>query len=861
MKSKLAVAISFLAIGGISAAYGVVDERVYAEDAEVASPLVLDTDVLINAYLGVTVTYSGGISGAGKLMKTGEGTLVLSGANTFTGDLEALEGQIQLSSPLSPSAGTGTVVLGGGRVVCKVANALDSSKIKWTDAAGTLDVNGYATTVLLDGDSTPVLEKGTIGYEVINSTASKPTVTVLTIAEGTDVYVRFSGNMTLTPSTKNIRLKNRRHDITGFSIGADRMYIDEGTVIRGVTAFTANSGSRTLCVTSEEPDCFSDLKSITIGKSRLQLNSQTILSEFSRRGDMQLVVSSGNASNAGLVLPTADSWFIVKSLTAGSGATVSPGRYQASDYYGLSSGAYSRGYLVVEGDRNTAASESIVWSGGTAADLATPSNWTGAEPTDLSNPANCYSAQITSGSSATLSEMAFFSGFQFGGGLSGFSVGTAGDTECLRIDGDGITFGEKVNPSAARTFEFFCPVVLNSSATLTIPENDRLVFHNGASINADGVKLDGAGTLVFAGGTNYVEGAITFTNGTIAASGAVKGGGSVAVLSDSRRTIWLNGADFAVPVTNASASVQNLNIDTESDASVTNVIRGITAGATFTLYLRENRVFVIDGLHADGKITFAAISGSNSDGATVIFRNVSQSSRSDGYFASQHSTRLVLDSSDIGDGRRLMMNKAGGRIEFIRDDWYSAATAAKATAGAFHSDNGRFELNATHQYCSYIDGAAPIDGDAGSAIEIGRGTGTTYAGAIGGAASLVMNGSGTQTLSAASTTTGDIVVKSGTLVLAAGATWKNAGTVRVVGGTLEVGANCPFDSEGTRLEIAGEGVLSLPGSFVQVESAYVDGVKVDARCYSAANPGLFGGRLVGAGSLQVGKPGFMLIVR
>ena len=837
---------------------------VYTEDTTVTDALVLDDDVLIDVYPGVTVTYSGEVSGSGRLFKVGAGTLVLAGANSFAGSLEAERGEVRLTTPLSAAT---KVVLGRGRVVCGVANALGPAKVVWTAPEGTLDVKGYETTVLLGTDSTPELAKGATGYEVINSTSSEPDVAVTTEAEKTSVYVRFSGKMTLKPSKKNMVLKNRRHEITGFSMEAS-VTIGEGTVIRGVTSFTASSGALTLTVSSEERECFADLVSIKIGKSRFNLSSQVILSEFSRRGNIALAVVSGKAGDAALLLPTADSRLVVKSLTDGSGAGVSAGCYQAKDYFKLqSSGSpYSRGWVVVEGGRNAEAAKSITWAGDAAADLATPSNWTDAESKplseteDLTTPANVYAAHVTSGTTATLSKTVFLGELQIGGDLSGFTVGTEGDTECLRIDGAGITFVAKTDTVAERTFEFFCPVILNSSAALTIPAGDRLIFHNGASINADGLALDGGGMLELVGGVNYIDGDITMTDGSIAASGTVTGGGSIAIPTGTRK-IWLNGADFDVPVTVTEAV--NLAFDTTSDAGTTNVIRNFKTTMTSQIAFREDHVFVIDGLAAYTKISFAALSGSTSDGATVIVRDVTQGNRSkDGIFAALHSMKLILDSSETGTGRKLMIYKTGGRIEFVRDNWFSAAAAAIATAGAFESDAaGRYNLGGTHQFCSYIEGNAAIDGAAGSVVEIACGADSTHSGGICGAASLVMNGVGTQTLTGASTTEGDLIVKNGLLVLSGNATWKNVGTVRILGGTLDVGVAKPFDETASRLEVAGEGVLQLSGVPVRMASAAVDGVEVDAGRYSAAHPGPFGNRLTGTGSVMVGDPGLMIIVR
>jgi autotransporter-associated beta strand protein len=55
---------------------------------------------------GYVVTLSGSITGPGKLIKTGSGTLVLSGTNTYTGGTTISAGKLIVTSPMSPVSGT-----------------------------------------------------------------------------------------------------------------------------------------------------------------------------------------------------------------------------------------------------------------------------------------------------------------------------------------------------------------------------------------------------------------------------------------------------------------------------------------------------------------------------------------------------------------------------------------------------------------------------------------------------------------------------------------------------------------------------------------------------------------------------------
>ena len=65
-----------------------------SDDVQIAAGETLTIDVAS----GDTATYSGVISGEGGVKKTGTGTLVLSGANTFSGGFNLVEGKVRADS-------------------------------------------------------------------------------------------------------------------------------------------------------------------------------------------------------------------------------------------------------------------------------------------------------------------------------------------------------------------------------------------------------------------------------------------------------------------------------------------------------------------------------------------------------------------------------------------------------------------------------------------------------------------------------------------------------------------------------------------------------------------------------------------
>ena len=68
----------------------------YDADQKIETPLVLEGEYVVEVASGVTVEFSGEISGTGPLRKTGDGTLVLSnGNNTFTGGVQISQGYVR----------------------------------------------------------------------------------------------------------------------------------------------------------------------------------------------------------------------------------------------------------------------------------------------------------------------------------------------------------------------------------------------------------------------------------------------------------------------------------------------------------------------------------------------------------------------------------------------------------------------------------------------------------------------------------------------------------------------------------------------------------------------------------------------
>jgi len=187
---------------------------------------------------GTTLTNSGTISGVGGLTKEGDGSLALTGNNSFSGGLDIDTGTVQVSS--DANLGTGTVAIGDGTLQAAGDFTTDNA-VTLTDVNATIDTQNHEVGISGVIDGSGALNKagsGTLalsgnngfsgglnidaGTVQVSSHANFGTGTVA-IGDGTlQAAGDFTTDNALTLTDANATIDTQNHDvsITGAVDGA-----------------------------------------------------------------------------------------------------------------------------------------------------------------------------------------------------------------------------------------------------------------------------------------------------------------------------------------------------------------------------------------------------------------------------------------------------------------------------------------------------------------------------------------------------------------------------------------------------------------------------------------------------------------
>jgi autotransporter-associated beta strand protein len=652
------------------------------------------------------LTVSAVVSGAGGVIKTGAGTLVLSGTNTFTGPVHIQQGTLSVNT------------LADGGASSALGADTTAFKLGATTNAGTLLYTGTGATT-----DRPVDLAGNTGGATIDTTGASGAL----IFDAPAFTATGSGAKTLTLAGTSVAA----HEIAS-------VIVDSGG---GATAVT-KSGTGTWLLSGA--NTFTGVTTISAGT--LKLGSTSALGTSA--GATNISVAGAALDLNGFTLTTADALTLRGTGISSAGALTNSSA-SAVTYNGLLTLGAAASIIASNGDIALTHTGTITGAtyGLTLGGTATGSTLAGLLGTTsgtltktgtgtwLLSGANTFTGAttisagtlklghatalgtVTNGTSVTATGAAV--------DLNGTSVANA---EALSLVGTGVSAAGALTNSGAATS--YAGAVTVGAGGASIGGSGNITLTAALATTANALTKVGTNTLTLNTASSRT-GNTTITAGTLRL-------GAATALGTTAQTLTLAGGNLDLAV-NTTVAAYNTVVTGDATLSPNRATSG--AGVTHTL-----------GTLNIGPHTLAVAAGNNVAAGTAAVTVGATTLAGSATFSPAAGTTLTVGALGDGGAGYTVTKTGAGNVTFA---------AASTLTGPLVVNAGTLNLDQNYAASSLSGSGGTINFGAAKTLTLAQIGSSTLVSALGGAGNLTLTGGGTATLSGGGAMTGTLSASGG----------------------------------------------------------------------------------------------------